>query len=280
MSRPDETWTYEGASLGVWRDGPPLGQRRTAAIGAFECGDAEHGAAALREAAARLRADGFEAAIGPMDGNTWARYRFVVETDGRPPFLMEPGNPPYYPVAFEQAGFSTVGRYFSADRPAAMPASPTRPPDEIALRELRLDDFEHELRRIHALALEAFAHNAFYTPISFADFLASYSAARQFIEPSLVLLAEDADGALQGFLFGLPNLSEGDTPRAAILKTYASLRKGCGSMLANAFHERALAAGYERVIHALIHADNLSAAHSRKLGGVIFRHYALWGRVL
>lgn len=280
MNPPDETWDYDGATLGVWRSGPTLGEHRTAAIGAFACDDAARGAAALRAAADRLQNDGLGAVVGPMDGNTWSRYRLVVESDGRPAFLMEPHNPAHYPHAFEQAGYEIVGRYFSADRPAAMPASRTHPLEGIAVRELRLDDYEQELQRIHTLSLEAFARNAFYTPITFGQFLESYRPARKLIDPELVLLAEDGAGELQGYLFGMPNLAEGDNPHSVILKTYASRRKGAGSMLANIFHERALAKGYERVIHALIHADNLSAAHSRKLGGVVFRHYALWGRVL
>lgn len=97
------------------------------------------------------------------------------------------------------------------------------------------------------------------------------------IDPELVLLAENDAGELKAFLFALPNLAEGPQPKAAILKTYASRVKGGGSMLANAFHERARKRGFVEVIHALMHESNLSATHSGNTGGEIFRRYALWG---
>ena len=53
--------------------------------------------------------------------------------------------------------------------------------------------------------------------------------------------------------------------------------KGGGSMLANAFHERARKRGFTDVIHALMHETNLSAQHSGNTGGKVFRRYAMWG---
>ena len=85
---------------------------------------------------------------------------------------------------------------------------------------------------------------------------------------------------LAAFLFALPNFSEGARPASVILKTYASRVKGAGSMLANEFHARAKARGFSEVIHALMHESNLSALHSDKTGGKVFRRYALWGGAL
>src|SRR5262249_39423367 len=97
------------------------------------------------------------------------------------------------------------------------------------------------------------------------------------IDPELVLLAEDAAGELVAFLFALPNLTEGPKPKTVILKTYASKVKGGGSMLANAFHERARKRGFSEVIHALMHEPILPAQHSGNTGGKVFRRYAMWG---
>jgi hypothetical protein len=87
-------------------------------------------------------------------------------------------------------------------------------------------------------------------------------------------------GALKGFLFAVPNLVEGPQTKTVILKTYASRVKGGGSMMANTFHARAKARGFEEVIHALMHESNLSATHSDRTGGKVFRRYALWGGLL
>lgn len=276
MSAP-ESLSAPGASLAIYRDGPSLDGARTAAIGQFACETAAAGAALIHEVIAQLRAEGFGAVLGPMDGSTWARHRLVVESDGRPSFLMEPSNPEHYVDAFEQSGLKVVARYVSAVRPSSASVSASPPPAGLRLRNFDVDKAEEELLRIHALSLESFASNLFYHPISREDFLASYRPVLRLIEPELVLMAEDGSGGLRAFLFALPNLAEGPKPDAVILKTYASRVKGGGSMLANAFHERAKRHGFSEVIHALMHESNLSATHSGNAGSKVFRRYALWG---
>jgi len=267
-----------GASLTIFRDAPSLDGKRTAAIGAFTCETAEAGGRAIREAMAALKAEGFEAVLGPMDGNTWAKHRLVIESDGRPPFLMEPSNPEHYVAAFEQSGLQIVSRYVSAVIPAEELDSHTVVAG-LKLRQFDPAQAEAELTRVHALSLAAFASNHFYQPIALEPFLASYRPVLGVIDPELVLLLEDEAGALKGFLFALPNPSD-QASKAVILKTYASRAKGGGSMLANEFHVRAKAKGFANVIHALMHESNLSAAHSGGKGGKVFRRYALWGGAL
>lgn len=276
MTLPEQM-TADGASLSIFREAPSFDGARTAALGAFACDDAARGAALIRTATGKLKGEGFEAVIGPMDGNTWARHRLVVESDGRPAFLMEPANPPHHVEAFEQSGLSIISRWISAARSADTLPSKSAPPDGIRLRDFDISRAEDELARIHALSLEAFSSNHFYVPISREEFLASYRPVLKAIDPELVLMAEDESGTLKAFLFALPNLAEGPKPKSVILKTYASQVKGGGSMLANAFHERAKKRGFAEVIHALMHETNLSAQHSGNAGGTIFRRYALWG---
>ena len=276
MSAP-EVMTAAGASLAIFREAPSLDGLRTAALGGFACDGAEAGAGLIRKAMARLKADGFGAVLGPMDGSTWAKHRLVVESDGRPPFLMEPQNSKHHVDAFEQSGLQIVSRYVSAVRPADVPESGSRSSTGLRLRDFDSAHAEEELTRIHAVSLEAFASNTFYQPIGLEAFLASYRPVLKAIDPELVLLAEDEAGELRAFLFALPNFAEGPKPRSVILKTYASRVKGGGSMLANAFHERARKRGFVDVIHALMHESNLSATHSGNTGGKVFRLYAVWG---
>lgn len=274
---PPEPMTAEGATLSLWREAPSLNGLRTAAIGAFACETAGQGARAIGAAMARLKAEGFEAVLGPMDGDTWGKHRLVVETDGRPPFLMEPHNPPHYVGAFAASGLEIVSRYLSAERPVDIAPSDTPSPPGLALRPFDPAKAESELARIHALSLEAFASNAFYAPIGVEKFIDSYRPVLKAIDPDLVFLAENEAGDLKAFLFALPNFAEGEFPKSVILKTYASRVRGGGSMLANALHARARRRGYARVIHALMHESNLSARHSDNTGGKPFRRYALWG---
>ncbi len=279
MSAP-EIMTGDGASLALYRDAPSLDGARTAALGQFVCERAEAGAKLIREAMAKLKAEGFGAVLGPMDGNTWGKHRLVTESDGRAAFLMEPGNPAHYVDAFETSGLGVVSRYVSAVRPADIAPRGSGAPKGLRLRTFDAARAEDELTRIHALSLQAFAANHFYQPIAVEDFLASYRPVLGAIDPELVLLAEDEAGGLAAFLFALPNYAEGPKPASVILKTYASQVKGAGSMLANAFHERAAEKGFSEVIHALMHESNLSALHSDKTGGKVFRRYALWGGAL
>jgi hypothetical protein len=276
MSAP-EVMSAPGALLAIFREAPSLDGARTAALGAFACDNASAGAKLIREATARLKAEGFGAVMGPMDGSTWAKHRLVVESDGRPPFLMEPFNPPHYVDAFEQSGLKMVSNWVSAIRPSDVAPSASAPPAGVRLRNFDPAKAEDELARIHVLSLEQFASNHFYAPISLEEFRASYRPVLKAIDPELVLMAEDEAGRLVAFLFALPNLTEGPKPRAVILKTYASKVKGGGSMLANAFHERARKRGFAEVIHALMHETNLSARHSDNTGGKVFRRYAMWG---
>jgi hypothetical protein len=269
-----------GASLTIFRDAPSLEGRRTAALGAFACDTAEAGARAIREAIATLKAEGFGAVLGPMDGNTWGKHRLVVESDGRAPFLMEPSNPAHYVEAFEQSGLSVVSRYVSAVRSADVAAGASAAPAGLRLRNFDPARAEQELTRVHALSLEAFADNRFYQPIGLEHFLASYRPVLPAVDPELVLLLEDEAGELKGFLFAVPNLVQGAQTKTVILKTYASRAKGGGSMMANAFHARVKARGFVDVIHALMHESNLSATHSDRTGGKVFRRYALWGGLL
>lgn len=272
-----DTIEIPGASLKLFRDAPSLDGARTAALGAFTCETPEAGARAIREAMALLKAEGFGAVLGPMDGNTWGKHRLVIESDGRPPFLLEPANPPHFVEAFEQSDLAIVSRYVSAIRSADVLDSKSVPPPGLRLRNFDLARAEAELTRIHALSLEAFASNHFYQPIALEPFLASYRPVLGAVDPELVLLLENEAGELKGFLFAIPNLAEGPATKTVILKTYASRAKGGGSMLANAFHERAKAKGFAEVIHALMHESNLSATHSDAKGGKVFRRYALWG---
>lgn len=275
-----EIMTGEGASLTIYRDAPSLGGARTAALGRFGCDGGEAGARLIGAAMERLKAEGFGAVLGPMDGNTWGKHRLVVESDGRPSFLMEPSNPEHFVAAFEASGLGIVSRYVSAVRPADIPPSGSAAPAGLRLRTFDAARAEEELTRIHALSLQMFASNHFYQPIALEDFLASYRPVLGVIDPELVLLAEDEAGELAAFLFAVPNLAEGQRPSSVILKTYASRARGAGSMLANAFHARAQARGFSEVIHALMHESNLSVLHSDRTGGKVFRRYALWGGAL
>ncbi|MEY2880353.1 MAG: hypothetical protein RLZZ15_2733, partial [Verrucomicrobiota bacterium] len=104
----------EAEALLWWRAAPPMAGETPGVIGGFLATSADAAAEALRRAGDRLRAEGCTLAVGPMDGNTWRKYRFVTEAGTEPPFLLEPANPPEWPVWWRAAGFAPLAEYYSS----------------------------------------------------------------------------------------------------------------------------------------------------------------------
>ena len=280
MTTSPEVLTANDAACAIWRDVAPWEGQRTAAIGRFTCASAAGGSALLENACARLAGEGFGAVLGPMDGDTWHSYRLVTESSGRPAFFLEPANPAHFVGAFAGAGFAPVAAYVSLiDRTLAPNPEPRRI-EGIKVRQWRQAEPAVELERIHALSLAAFAGNNFYQPISLAEFARLYQPVVPLIDPGLVLFAETEAGECIGFLFALPDRLEGAAPKTAILKTYASRRRGVGGLLGDHFYAIVRERGYQAVVHALVHVDNLSLKRSQSRHGEAFRRYALFGRSL
>ena len=80
-----------GARCSLWWTGPPpLEHHRLGVIGHYAADDDGAARRLLDAAAGRLAEAGCTLAVGPMDGNTWRRYRFIVERGAEPPFFLEP----------------------------------------------------------------------------------------------------------------------------------------------------------------------------------------------
>ncbi|SDX18226.1 hypothetical protein SAMN05444358_103281 [Ruegeria halocynthiae] len=276
-----ETFRTADAKLTVFLNGPNWDGIPAATFGNFSCKSSEAGAEILQKGMEKVRSAGIDRIIGPMSGDTWHSYRFVSDSDGSDPFMMEPTNKPHEPDVFRAAGFAEISRYFSA-RVALQAATASAPPetDGYVLEAWDGSDPEALFRQVFALSTRAFSNNAFYKPISEADFMAMYLPIVPMLKRELILFARRHDGTLAGFLFGIPNYAEGPNPTSAILKTYASLEPGAGRHLAHKFHKTAFGMGFENAIHALIHDDNTSADRSAAEGATIFRRYTLLGQKL
>jgi len=276
-----EVLSNENAELKLYRDGPPWQSLKTAALGDFTCATLEAGQTLLSQACERLRGEGFEAVIGPMSGDTWHSYRLVTESDDTPPFLLEPVSGAHDLSAFSNEGFDQISDYFSAKLVLEDAILHAPVPDaSIQIEIWDGSNPEKLFGQVYELSRDAFLNNAFYKPISREDFLAMYMPIVPAIVPELIFFARNPCGDLLGFLFGIPNFSEGTAPESVILKTYAGLQKGVGHHLSHAFHLAALELGFSQAIHALIHDDNRSAERSAQHGAEVFRRYSLMGRLL
>jgi hypothetical protein len=264
--------TLDGSSLRLWLDGPAWQGAPAAAAGELDFVSPEAGAALLEQAATRARAAGLTGLLAPMDGDTWHAYRAVIESDGSPPFRLEPRSGSFDVAALEAAGLQPVERYMSSRAPLPPASDPAPMVPGITVISWDGQGAEALLERLYAMAGESFADKLFFKPATREQFLGLYRPLLPLIDPRLVLFALDTRGAMQGFLFGLP---DGDT---AILKTYASAQSGVGHLLAHRFHALARDLGFKQVVHALMHEANLSLRRSEQHRGTVFRRYALYGR--
>ncbi len=270
-----------GAAATIYRDAPQWEGRKTACFGAFSCDSAEDGARLLKRMEDDLAEDGFEALIGPMDGDTWHKYRVVTESDGSPAFLMEPVSGPHDLAAMRAAGLAPISEYFSTRAP--LEAATRR--KKARLRGVTIShwdgrDGERLLGEFFAMSRQAFAGNRFYKPLGMDEFAALYAPVIPLIDPRFILLAHNSHGDFTGYLFAIPNHLEGERPRSIIVKTYASRQFGVGHLLGDALHRYALEQGFQQVIHALMHESNASLKQSRKYGAKVMRRYALMGKLL
>jgi GNAT superfamily N-acetyltransferase len=272
------TPSYQGTPLGV--------------IGHYAAADETSGRAILERACELLAGQRRTMAVGPMDGTTWRRYRFVVDRGSEPPFVLEPDNPDEWPGYWMSAGFETLATYSSAinDRPGEIDPRTDRSVAGLTAAGIRVRTLDtaqtgRELERIFALSLIAFRDNFLYTPIGRDEFMAQYNAVLPYVRPELVLMADRGDD-LVGYMFSIPDVLQrmrGAAVDTVVLKTLAvhpSARGlGLGGALLDLAQRAARASGYRRTIHALFHDANpsgrISGRYARRM-----RRYALLARRL
>ena len=272
----------EKASATLYREAPSHEGRRTAAIGKFACNSAAQGRKLLDETMTLLRSEGFEAVIGPMDGDTWHSYRLVSQSDGTPPFLLEPVSQPHDQAAFAAAGFAPISEYVSARTTVAAALLCQAPFSLPGLTVTPWDGKNAEglIAPLYELSATAFSNNPFYKPLDLAGFRVLYEPVIPRIDPRHVMFAHDDTGKLAGFILSIPNWLEGPQPKTLIIKTYATTVRGGGRMLLDMAHHKAAQLGFTHAIHALMHNNNVSRNASAKHGGQVFRKYLLMGRSL
>jgi hypothetical protein len=268
----------DGARCRVWPDGPNWDGMPAAAIGRLEIPDLASGLTLLTRACETLRAAGRTAVLAPMDGDTWHPYRAVTQSDGSPPYLLEPTSGRHDASVLAAAGFRSIADYVSSRAPVPPPGGPAPAVPGVIVQAWDGTGAEPMLDRLFALSGASFADKRFFKAIDRDAFLALYRPLLRLIDPRLVLFALDEGAGLAGFLFGIPDRLQGSAPDTAILKTYASGRPGVGHLLAHRFHEAARELGYVHVIHALMHVENVSLQRSALHSGQVFRRYSLFGR--
>jgi hypothetical protein len=251
-------------------------------IGSFEAAnDPERVTALLREAVRWLRQQGATEIIGPIDGDTWHRYRVSAGPFDTPPFLLEPVNPPYYNKLWRAAGFEVLERYSSKriDDVSSL-ANKLAPMRERAtargyrIRIINPAKLQDELTLVWRLSLEIFRGNPFYSDIELPDFLALYTGIERILVPELVLFIEHEHEAV-GFLFAYPDTDPHTVDYKTIGVVPAHRRGYVGWAMLQQAYAAALTVGRPIANHCLMREEN--ASQSMDAGeGTTFRHYYLY----
>jgi GNAT superfamily N-acetyltransferase len=228
-----------------------------------------------------------------MDGNTWRKYRFVVDKGREPAFFLDVDNPDEWPEHFRRGGFGPIAEYFSTlvEDISSQDPRVTRVRERlnglgVRVRSLDPARMDEELRAIHALSGVSFRDAFMYSPIGEDAFVSLYRPLLPRVDPRLVLMAEH-EGTLAGCVFAVPDLNEaarGTRPRTLIVKTLAVLPDrmyaGLGALLLARVHQNGLDIGLDRAIHALMFGSNVSRALSGHWNGRQIRRYELFAKEL
>lgn len=209
------------------RDGRPVG--RIAAIhnrrhvevhdepvgffGFFESVEDPEVSSALFDAAAGwLRERGLEVMRGPTSFSTNEETGLLVEGFDRPPAILMPHNPPYYPRLVRDYGFheaKTLLAYWleaeSAPERLVRIADAVRERSDLTVRSLDMNRFDEELARVKRIYNAAWEENWGFVPMTEAEFDYMAAELKPVLDPDLAIFVEDADGRAVGFGLSLPD---------------------------------------------------------------------------
>lgn len=262
--------------------------RKSFCIGNFESvNDDAVAEALLNYISSQAKQLGAAYLIGPMNGSTWDNYRFSKHHD-HPNFFLEPYHHLYYNKLFTKSGFKPVANYFSGldtklrfNLPRVIERKEELQKAGMRLRNINLDDFEYELKRLFEFNALAFQKNFLYTPISWETFYMKYSKTQKVIDPNFVILAEDEYKNIIGFFFCVNDLLNSHE-KSLIIKSIArhpdEKWSGLGHVIGDEIIKRAANTGYKSVIHAFVCEQGTSVSISKNYLGEIYKSYTLYGK--
>lgn len=220
----------------------------------------------------------FEYIIGPMNGSTWNNYRFATEKINET-YTSEIYHKSYYAEFFENFGFNTASKYITnIDKCLKIPELESESFYNITFRNIKMENFEEEIKSIFVFSKNVFKNNFLFTDIEEKEFISKYLTLKKIILPELVIIAEE-NGELVGILFAINDFYS-KTEKRLIVKTLARKNEpkynGLGSLLSQKIMNIAENYDYKSVIHAFMEQDNQSKKVSNKFSGESYRSYKLY----
>jgi ribosomal protein S18 acetylase RimI-like enzyme len=194
-----------------WRE--PIGL-----FGSFECIEDKKAAHALLSAAKDWLADlGMKKMRGPW---SFASQEWGLEIEGgkRPPVILAPHNPPYYPVYLEAFGLKKamdmLAYLADIDAGYVFPERYLTLTDRIAqrygvsVRPVDLTRLEEEVLTIVDLSNRSISDNWGYYPVTVEEARALTRDLRKIVNPDVLLIAEDRENQPIGFALSLPDVNQ------------------------------------------------------------------------
>lgn len=280
------------AQCSLWWQNTPLYQgEKVGFLGNYQA-TKESATLLLETAENTLKKFGCNWIIAPVDGTIWQRYRLITEDyNNYPQFFLEPDYPPIYLEHFRSQNFIPIAHYYSnicenlqIKNICSSKYKQKLLQKNLKIRAFNLANFEQEMAKIYKIIGQSFQNNFLYQSLPEEKFIKLYQKLLPYINPELIRIVEDQKQPV-AFLFAIPDILQqqrGETIKTLIIKTVAVLpvRKyvGLGTILVNECHQIAQKLGYNQVIHALMHEDNISRKISQRYQSKIIRRYSLLGK--
>jgi hypothetical protein len=196
-------------------DGQPIGT-----LGLFECDNRYDVAHQLISQAISWLVSEYNVRTvwGPMNGDIWHGYRFMVRGFTEAPFVGEPYNKEYYPGFFERFGFTVKQEWDSVEIDGIEKIKATIGRGEERLRLLKSQGYdfktwnsdkeEEQIDLLYHALCDSYQGFLGFTLISRPQFRELFKQLRPALDPDLFLIVHDSKGKLVGFAVAFPDLAD------------------------------------------------------------------------
>lgn len=189
--------------------------------GFFECEDDPEAARALLDRAADdLRARGMTQMMGPMNPSINGECGVLIKGFERPPVILMPYNPPYYPALIEGAGLQKAKDLFAylllssnvtgdseqLQRIERLGKLIQRRHPTLRVRTLDMSNYEADVQALGKLFNTVRKDNWGFVPTTEDEIRAMAREMKAILDPQMVFIAE-LDGRPVGCLLALPDIN-------------------------------------------------------------------------
>lgn len=280
----------KGSAICYFKNTPKLNEKNIGTIGDFKCDNKDDGIYLLKKAEEIFKEKNIDFIVGPMNGNTWNKYRVLKYTNGDEEFLLENVNEFKDNEIFLNAGFKELHTYSSTkgDLDNAYNSKSLNLLEEkinknnIIIRKFNKNNYISDLEKIYNISIKSFDKNPFYTEIPKKDFLEQYEKYIKMADEDFILIAEKGEEAI-GFIFCIPDLKNTKLD-TVIVKTVAVLPDykefAIGNILLKKIANIAKNKNFKKWIFAFMYSNNTSQKMAKRNRTEIIREYVLYGKEL